>query len=69
MQPEYLLILALLAMDGMQIVTRFSGGNVVVNLIGNLLSMFIKKLDVSCLVVVSCVVAGDVDIYQWSRSI
>ena len=47
MQSEYLLILAFLAMDRVEIITRISGGNVVVNFVrDHLLSMFIKKLDV-----------------------
>ena len=40
-------MLALLAMDGIKIVTRFSGGIVMANFVRNLASMLIKKLDVS----------------------
>ena len=41
------MILALLAMDVIKVVTTFSGGIVAVNFVRILLSMFLKKLDVS----------------------
>ena len=41
------MILALLAMYVIKVVTPFSGGNVAVNVVRILLSMFTKKLDVS----------------------
>ena len=47
MQSKYLLILAFLAMNGIKIVTRVSRGIIMVNFVRNLVSMFVKKLDIS----------------------
>ena len=47
MQTKYLLIFVLLVVDGIKIDRGFSGGNVVVNFVSILLSVFVKKLDSS----------------------